>query len=41
MRRDELYLVDMIETAVAATAFVRGVDETAFLASDLTQSAVL
>ncbi len=41
MRRDELYLVDMIEAAVAATAFVRDVDETAFLASDLIQSAVL
>jgi|KBSSwiStaDraftv2_1062776.scaffolds.fasta_scaffold141292_3 uncharacterized protein with HEPN domain len=30
MRRDELYLVDMLEAAVAATAFVRDVDETAF-----------
>ncbi len=41
MRRDELYLVDMIEAAVAATTFVQDVDETAFLASDLIQSAVL
>lgn len=30
-----------IEAAVAATAFVRDVDETVFLASDLIQSAVL
>ncbi len=41
MRRDELYLVDMIEAAAAATTFVRDVDETAFAASDLIQSAVL
>ncbi|WP_018634735.1 HepT-like ribonuclease domain-containing protein [Parafrankia elaeagni] len=41
MRRDELYLVDMIEAAVAATAFVQNVDEAAFLESDLIQSAVL
>ncbi|KQC37372.1 DUF86 domain-containing protein [Frankia sp. ACN1ag] len=41
MRRDELYLVDMIEAAVAATAFVQEVDEAAFLESDLIQSAVL
>ncbi len=41
MRRDELYLVDMIEAAVAARAFVQDVDETSFLESDLIQSAVL
>lgn len=29
MRRDELYLVDIIEAAVAATGFVQDVDETA------------
>jgi hypothetical protein len=41
MRRDELYLVDMIEAAVAATTFVQDVDEATFLESDLFQSAVL
>lgn len=41
MRRDELYLVDMIEAAVAATTFVQDVDETAFLESDLFQSAAI
>ncbi|CAO5150384.1 hypothetical protein FAIPA1_130086 [Frankia sp. AiPs1] len=41
MRRDELYLVAMIEAAAAATTLVRDVDETGFGASDLIQSAVL
>ncbi len=41
MRRDELYLVDMIEAAAAATTFVQDVDEATFAASDLIQSAVL
>ncbi|MEX5632721.1 hypothetical protein [Parafrankia sp. FMc2] len=38
---DELYLVDMIEVAVAAMTFVHNVDEAALLEGDLIQSAVL
>ncbi len=41
MRRDELYLVDMIEAAATVTTFVQDIDEATFAASDLIQSAVL
>jgi uncharacterized protein with HEPN domain len=41
MRRDELYLVDMIEAATAAMRFVKDIDDDDFLESDLIQSAVL
>ena len=41
MRRDRLYLDDIIEAADAISGFLAGVTEEAFLASDLLQSAVL
>ncbi|WP_131764807.1 HepT-like ribonuclease domain-containing protein [Candidatus Protofrankia californiensis] len=41
MRRDELYLVDMLEAAKAVSAFLADVDERTFAGSDLLQSAVL
>jgi uncharacterized protein with HEPN domain len=41
MRRDELYLVDMLDAVKAATVFVSNVEEKTFEQSDLIQSAVL
>lgn len=41
MRRDRLYLDDMIEAAEAINGFLTDVTEEAFLDSDLLQSAVL
>ena len=41
MRREELYLTDIIEAAVAIETFLRGVASQEFLASDLLQSAIL
>jgi uncharacterized protein with HEPN domain len=41
MRRERLYLLDMVEAADAIRGFLRGVPEADFLASDLLQSAVL
>lgn len=41
MRRDELYLVDIIEAADAVEVFLRGIEKAAFLDNDLVRSAVL
>ena len=41
MRREELYLSDIIEAADAIREFLDTVDRTAFLGSNLIQSAVL
>ena len=41
MRRDVLYLADMIEAADAIARFVAGVEQESFLSSELLQSAVL
>lgn len=41
MRREELYLCDIVEAALAIEGFIAGVDEQAFHASDLIRSAVL
>lgn len=41
MRRDTLYLADILEAAEAIECFVRGIDEVAFVANDLLRSAVL
>ncbi len=41
MRRDRLYLDDVVEAADAISSFLVGVTEEQFLASDLLQSAVL
>ena len=41
MRRDRLYLDDVVEAADAINGFLAGVAEEQFLASDLLQSAVL
>lgn len=41
MRREELYLRDIVEAADAVRRFVGDVDEGAFLADELLQSAVL
>ena len=41
MRRDRLYLDDIVEAAEAISHFLDGITENAFLASDLLQSAVL
>lgn len=41
MRRDRLYLADIVEAADAIAAFLKGVERRAFLASDLLRSAVL
>ena len=41
MRRDRLYLDDIVEAAEAISGFLADVTETEFLASDLLQSAVL
>jgi uncharacterized protein with HEPN domain len=41
MRRERLYLLDIIEAADAIQSFLVGVSETAFLESDLLRSAVL
>ncbi len=41
MRREELYLTDILEAADAITRFVHGVDEDSFFEDELRQSAVL
>ena len=41
MRREELYLTDIIEAADAIQRFVRNVDQNTFLKDELLQSAVL
>jgi uncharacterized protein with HEPN domain len=41
MRREELYLSDMVEAADAIREFLAGIDRAAFLGSNLIQSAVL
>lgn len=41
MRREELYLADIVEAADAVADFVAGLDRNQFLASDLVRSAVL
>ena len=41
MRRDRLYLDDILETVAAISEFLVGISEETFLASDLFQSAVL
>lgn len=41
MRREELYLRDIVEAADAVKRFVDGVDENAFLKDELRQSAIL
>lgn len=41
MRSDRLYLADMLDAIEAIERFTAGMDETAFLASELVQSAVL
>lgn len=41
MRRDDLYLADMLAACQAVTRFVAGMDEAAFQASELHQAAVL
>jgi uncharacterized protein with HEPN domain len=41
MRRDVLYLADMIEAADAIARFVAGVEQESFLSNELLQSAVL
>jgi uncharacterized protein with HEPN domain len=41
MRREELYLIDIIEAADAIQRFLKNVEENTFLKDDLLQSAVL
>ena len=41
MRREELYLADIIEAADAIRRFLKNVDQNTFLKDDLLQSAVL
>ncbi len=41
MRRDELYLADIIEAADAIAGFLKDVDKETFAGSDLIRSAVL
>jgi uncharacterized protein with HEPN domain len=41
MRREELYLADIIEAADSIEEFLRGVERTDFVGNDLLQSAVL
>lgn len=41
MRRDELYLFDIVEASDAIASFIRGIDETGFVSNDLLRSAVL
>jgi uncharacterized protein with HEPN domain len=41
MRREELYLADIIEAADAIQRFLKNVDQNTFLKDDLLQSAVL
>ena len=41
MRREELYLSDIVEAADAIREFLAGIDRAAFLSSNLVQSAVL
>ena len=41
MRRDELYLADMVEAAEAVAGFISGADEAGFVGNDLVRSAVL
>ncbi len=41
MRRDELYLHDMVEAAEAVGSFIRGVSRDEFMSDDLRRSAVL
>ena len=41
MRSEALYLKDMVEAADAVERFLTGVEETAFLGSEMLQSAVL
>ena len=41
MRREELYLADIVEAADAIDRFLHGVDRDTFLHDDLLQSAVL
>jgi uncharacterized protein with HEPN domain len=41
MRRDRLYLQDMIEAADAIAGFIAGISEAEFMASELIRSAVL
>lgn len=41
MRREELYLADMVEAADAIRSFLQGVEQSSFVGSDLLRSAVL
>lgn len=41
MQRDELYLQDIVAASESVSSFISGIDQTAFLASELIQSAVL
>lgn len=41
MRRERLYLLDIVEAADAIRSFLVGVSESAFLGNDLLRSAVL
>ena len=41
MRREKLYLADIVEASDAIARFLTGVDNKAFLASDMIRSAVL
>lgn len=41
MRREELYLQDIVEAVSAIELFLAGIEKTVFLESDLLQSAVL
>jgi uncharacterized protein with HEPN domain len=41
MRREELYLADMVEAADAIAGFLQGIERGGFLGSDLVRSAVL
>jgi uncharacterized protein with HEPN domain len=41
MRRERLYLLDIVEAADAIRSFLAGVSESAFLGNDLLRSAVL
>lgn len=41
MRRDDLYLADIVEAAEAIASFLAGVKETEFVGNDLLRSAVL
>jgi len=41
MRREELYLADIVEAADAIRGFLQGVEQSSFLGSDLLRSAVL